>query len=200
MKTLMRGAFAVAAALAVPSSAQAQSPQDCFLGEVRMFAGNFAPQGWALAQGQIMAIAQNTALFSILGTTYGGNGQTTFALPDFRGRVPLGPGQGPGLTNRDLGEMGGDEAVVQTVSELAPHNHLARANSKPATHIRPQGRIWAKVDPVAVVNAYSEAPSDSDMAPDAISPTGGGQPQQNMPPYLGINFIVCLEGTFPSRN
>ena len=201
MKRLMAGVFVAAAALAGPSAADAQ---EAFLGEIRMFAGNFAPRGWALAQGQILPIAQNTALFSILGTTYGGNGQTTFALPDFRGRAPVGWGQGPGLSNRDLGEQGGTETNTQTINEMPMHTHtaVATASSAPGTHIRPQGRLLAKVDPNTGPNIYTPGPGDVALAPEAVTigPAGGSQPQNNMSPYLGMNFIICLEGIFPSRN
>jgi microcystin-dependent protein len=200
MKRSIVGAFAVAV-LGLPGAARAQ---ECYIGEIRMFAGNFAPRGYALAQGQLLSIAQNTALFSILGTTYGGNGQTTFALPDLRGRAPIGTGQGPGLSSRDLGEVGGTETVTQTVTEMAAHTHpaTARAASAPATHIRPQGRVLAKVDPTTVANVYAAGPADVDMAPDALAvgAAGGSQPQPNMSPFLGINFIVCMEGIFPPRN
>ena len=201
MKRLMTGAFLVASAMALPAPAQAQ---ECFIGEVRMFAGNFAPRGWALAQGQIMSIAQNTALFSILGTTYGGNGQTTFALPDLRGRVPLGWGQGPGLTSRSLGEVSGTETVTQTVNQMPAHVHTATVNASSgvATHIRPQGRLLAKLDPPTVANVYAPGPPDVSLAPEAVSIgiAGGSQPQENMPPFLGMNFIICLEGIYPSRS
>ena len=196
MKKSITGVFVIAAALALPAAARAQ---ECMLGEVKMFAGNFAPQNWALAQGQLLSIAQNTALFSILGTTYGGNGQTTFALPDLRGRFPIGWGQGPGLTERFLGEQGGTETVTQTVSQMAPHNHAARASSVAGTHIRPQGRMLAKVNPNTGENIYGEGPADVSLAPDVIDASGGGQPQENMPPFLGLNFIICMEGIFPSR-
>ena len=201
MKRLMTGVFAVAAAMAAPAGANAQ---ECFIGEMRMFAGNFAPRGWGLAQGQLLPIAQNTALFSILGTTYGGNGQTTFALPDMRGRAPVGWGQGPGLTNRSLGEVGGTETITQTINQMPMHSHVAAANatSAAATHIRPQGRMWARADPNAVVNIYAAGPADVPMADGSVTvgAAGGSQPQENMPPFLGMNFIVCMEGIFPSRN
>ena len=201
MKRSIVGGFALAAALAAPAAVRAQ---ECYLGEIRMFAGNFAPRGYALAQGQLLSISQNTALFSILGTTYGGNGQTTFALPDLRGRAPIGQGQGPGLSSRDLGEVGGTETVTQTVSQMAMHTHpaTARGTNAPATHIRPQGRVLAKVDPTTVANVYAAGPADVDMAPDALSvgTAGASQPLPIMSPFLGINFIVCLEGIFPPRN
>jgi microcystin-dependent protein len=197
MKTSTLGALAVAAALAAP--AQAQSPQDCFLGEVRMFAGNYEPENWRFTDGRLLPIVDNQGLFAILGTTFGGNGQTNFALPDLRGRFPLGFGPGPGLTERTLGEAAGTETVTQTVNEMAPHSHAARASSAAATHIRPQGRLLAKVEPTTAADVYGPPPADVPMAPEAIGPSGGGQPQANMPPYLAMNFIVCVQGTFPVR-
>jgi microcystin-dependent protein len=197
----MVGAFAFVAALALAPQAQAQ---DCYIGEVRMFAGNFAPRGYALAQGQLLSIAQNTALFSILGTMYGGNGQTTFGLPDLRGRYPIGTGQGPGLSPYVEGQMGGTESVTLLSTQMPAHTHTVtlRASSSPATHIRPQGRVLAKVDPNATVNVYTPGPTDVDLAPDAAaaSVAGGSQPFSIMPPHMGINFIVCMEGIYPSRN
>jgi microcystin-dependent protein len=197
----MRGVWKVGvlALAAMGISSGRAAAQDCMIGEVKMFAGNFAPKSWALAQGQIMAISQNTALFSILGTTYGGNGQTTFALPDLRSRFPIGVGQGAGLSDYVEGQQGGVETVTQTVNEMAPHNHLLQVSSLPGTHIRPQGRVLAKVEPNTGPNIYIDTP-DMTMKPEAITTTGGGQPQTNVPPYLGINFIICLEGIYPSRN
>jgi microcystin-dependent protein len=201
MKRSIVGALALAGALSLPAAAQAQ---DCMMAEVTMFAGNFAPRNWAFAQGQILSIAQNTALFALLGTTYGGNGQTTFALPDLRGRFPVGTGQGPGLQSRTLGEMSGTETETQTLAQMAMHTHPAvmRASSSAATHIRPQGRVLAKVDPTTVANIYTPPPADVDLAPEAISLglAGGSQPQNNMPPYLGMNYIICIYGIFPSQN
>jgi microcystin-dependent protein len=197
MNRTMRIAVALAAALAAPAAARAQ---DCMLGEVRMFAGNYEPLHWMFADGRLLPIAQNTALFAILGTTYGGDGQVTYALPDLRGRFPLGFGTGPGLTPRSLGESGGEESVTQTVTEMAPHNHALLAFSGPASHIRPQGRYLAKVEPNTPMNIYSPGPPDVALSPTAIATSGGGQPQSNMPPFLGLNFLVCVEGYFPGRN
>jgi microcystin-dependent protein len=197
MKTFTRtGMLAVAVALAA-GRAQAQ---DCMLAEVKLFAGNFAPKNYAFAAGQIMAISQNTALFSLLGTTYGGNGQSTFALPDLRSRVPIGAGQGPGLSNYVIGQEGGAETVTETVAQMAPHTHVMRASSADATHIRPQGRVLAKVVPADGPDIYNPGPADSDMAPGTVSSTGGGQPQPNVPPYLGMNYIICIAGIYPSQN
>ena len=197
MNKSILGALALAAVAAVPAAAQ--SPQDCFLGELRMFSGNYEPENWRFADGRILPIGQNTALFSIMGTTYGGDGRTTFALPDLRGRFPLGLGSGPGLTPRALGDVGGQEEVTQTVAEMAPHTHALLASSAPASHIRPQGRVLAKVNPIEPTNVYSPALPDVAMSSAAIGVAGSGIAQNNMPPFLGLNFIICVQGTFPSR-
>jgi len=200
MKTSTRVAALAVASIAVGAGrAHAQVPE-CMLGEVRMFAGSFAPQSWALAQGQILPISQNTALFSLLGTTYGGDGRTTFALPDYRSRVPIGMGQGLGLSPYAEGQTGGTETETQTISQMAAHTHLVKVSTSAAQAIRPQGRILAKVDPNTGPNVYVDsALGDNTLAADAVQPAGGSQPQNNLPPYLGSNFIICIEGYFPSR-
>ncbi|HVY70912.1 MAG TPA: tail fiber protein [Verrucomicrobiae bacterium] len=169
-----------------------------FIGTIVLFAGNFAPKNWALCQGQIMAISQNTALFSILGTTYGGNGQTNFALPNLQSRSPIGAGQGPGLSQIVLGEMAGVENTTILTSNLPPHNHLILCNGTSASQSSPvnnfpgsQGRAGA--------NVYSDG-HGSIMNPLATSVTGSGIPFSNRPPFLGLNYIICLYGVFPSRN
>ena len=165
-----------------------------FLGQITLFAGTFAPRGWAFCAGQLLAIAQNTALFSILGVTYGGNGQTTFGLPDLRGRVPVGPGQGPGLSNIVPGQTGGSEMTHLTVDQLPPHFHLAGATQAAASSTRPAGAV------PSAGGSYAATPDGSAMNPGFIAPTGGGQPFDTRQPYLGVNFIIALEGIFPSRN
>jgi microcystin-dependent protein len=175
------------------------------IGEVRLFAGNFAPQNWAFCQGQLLAISTNTALFSILGTTYGGNGQTTFALPDLRGRVPVGTGQGPGLPNTTLGEMSGEPTHTLIITEMPAHNHVAQAqvnaSSSQGTTASPGGAIPARSS--ARDNLYSTGASDTTMSSAAAQVTvgvaGGSQPHNNMQPYLGLNYIICLYGIYPSR-
>lgn len=176
------------------------------IGEIRMFAGTFAPRTWALCQGQLISIAQNTALFSILGTTYGGNGQTTFGLPDFRGRTPVGTGTGPGLSNIQLGQMAGTETVTLLTTNMPAHNHTVTGSltmgSKNGTgnSISPTGNYPAQV---AGSNLYSTT-QDAQMA--ALNGTltvgnaGGSQPFSNRPPYLGMNIIICMFGIFPSRD
>ena len=176
----------------LPSPAAAQEP---FIGEIRMFAGNFAPRGWALCDGQILQIVQNTALFSILGTTYGGDGQTTFGLPDLRGRFPIGQGQGPGLSSRQIGEMAGAEAVTLTTAQMPAHTHVARAKGAAGTTSAPGNNVAA-----AGRNLYSTAAPDVALSVAAIAATGGSQTHENMPPYLGITFIIALEGIYPPRN
>lgn len=167
-----------------------------FVGEIRIFAGDFAPTGWAFCDGQLLPISQNTALFSILGTAYGGNGLSTFALPDLRGRVPMQPGQGPGLTPRNRGQALGTETHTLTLAELAAHTHPLRASSGNGNSDAPAGNVMARSP--AAIPQY--APSfDSVMAVDAVSSTGGGQPHPNMQPYLTVNFIIALQGVYPPR-
>ncbi len=154
-----------------------------YIGEIVMYGFNFAPRGWAHCDGQTLSIAQNTALFSLLGTTYGGNGQTTFALPDLRGRVPLHPGQGPGLSPRDQGEVGGSEAVTLTAGQLPAHNHAL-----PEVQVRGTG------------TPAVGATTGGALGTATTSAAGGGQPLPNLPPYLGLYYSIALEGIFPPRN
>jgi microcystin-dependent protein len=168
---------------------------DPFIGEIRMFAGNFAPRGWAFCSGQILSIAQNTALFSLLGTTYGGNGQTTFALPDLRGRVSMGQGQGPGLSNRTLGEQTGEAAHTLLVNEIPQHNHAQQASTNAATAASGPSAALGN----SATQIYGGAPSVA-MAATAVDVSGGSQPHENMAPYGVLNFIIALEGIFPARN
>jgi microcystin-dependent protein len=171
-----------------------------FLAEIRLFAGNFAPRGWALCAGQILSIAQNTALFSLLGTTYGGNGQTTFALPDFRGRTPVGTGQGLGLSSIPLGELAGTEAVTLLSTEYPSHTHQVNATQDNSTAATPGSNFFASQ---LSLNGQTYGPASNliGMDPQMITPyQGGNQPHNNMQPFLGINFIIALEGIFPARN
>ena len=166
-----------------------------FIGEIRMFAGNFAPRGWILCQGQLLAISSNTALFSILGTTYGGNGTSTFALPDLRSRVPVGVGQGPGLSDIVLGEVAGSETITLSAGQIPAHTHTVQmpASTGAQTSNRPTGAYQASG------NAYSSV-ADTTMAAATSASSGGNQAHSNLPPYLGMNYILCVEGIFPSRN
>jgi len=170
-----------------------------FIGEIRMVGFNFAPRGWALCDGQLLAIAQNTALFSLLGTTYGGDGRTTFGLPDLRSRVPMHAGTGPGLTPRQLGAKFGLETVTLNVSQLPAHTHAAQASSGSGNANSPIGRIWSKDAGVQSATYTGNAP-DGSMAANAIGNAGGGQAHDNMPPVQVVNFVIALVGLFPSRN
>lgn len=162
-----------------------------FLGEIKMISWNYAPQGWAFCNGQFLPINQNQALFSILGTTYGGNGQTTFALPDLRGRAPYHVGQG-----MIEGEKAGQEAHTLTLSEMPSHNHIANGSSASGILISPADNTWA----VTTQNPYAPAAPNSAMDPATIGNTGGSQAHNNMQPFLVINFIIALVGVFPTQN
>ncbi|HZH66819.1 MAG TPA: tail fiber protein [Flavisolibacter sp.] len=167
---------------------------DPFVAEIRMMPFNFAPRGWAFCNGQLLPISQNTALFSLLGTTYGGNGQSTFALPDLQGRVPMQPGQGPGLSLHDLGEMSGTEQVTLLESEIPAHNHTLSGTTLPATSNNPAGNLPARA------NLYSNSISNLvQMSYQALVPAGGSLPHNNMMPYLTVNFCIAMQGVFPSR-
>lgn len=168
-----------------------------FIGQLKIFAGNFAPAGWALCDGQLLSIAENDALFSLIGTTYGGDGQTTFALPDLRGRLPLHQGHGPGLSSRTLGETGGGENVTLTLGQIPSHNHPANASTTGGNSLTPVGNVWS-LDPGGENAAYQRA-ANAQMAPTAIGNAGGSQPHSNLMPYLCVNFIVALFGIFPSQ-
>ena len=174
------------------------------LGEVRYFAGNFAPRNWAFCNGQLLAISDNQALFSILGTTYGGDGRTSFALPDLRGRAPVSPGQGPGLPNVQLGERGGVAQITLTTQNLPSHNHqfTIKASSDPGNTPDPTGNYLSNakfLDNDFIGN--DPAPTLVDMASGgATSTTGASQSFDNRDPYLGVHAIICLNGIFPSRN
>jgi microcystin-dependent protein len=168
-----------------------------FLAEIRMFAGNFAPQGWAFCDGSILPIAQNTALFSLLGTTYGGNGQTTFALPDLRGRYAMNAGNGPGLTPRVLGEVSGEENHTLVTAETPAHSHsVGCVVDAGADSGRPNGNLPS----VSASTIYASTPADQAMNSSMIGISGGSQPHNNMPPYLCVNFIIALNGIYPARN
>ncbi len=169
---------------------------DPFLGQIVMFGGNFAPRGWALCDGQLLAISQNSALFSILGTTYGGDGRTTFALPDLRGRVPVHAGTGPGLTPYRLGERGGQEAVTLTTAQIPSHTHSLNASTDPANDTNPSGKLPAR----AAEDTYVTGTPSATLSPQAAANTGGNQSHGNVQPYQAVNYIIALQGTFPSRN
>lgn len=171
---------------------------DQFVAEIRMFGFNFAPTGWAQCNGQILPLSQNTALFSLLGTTYGGNGQSTFALPDLQGSVPVQPGQGQGLSLYDLGQQGGADSITLLEAEMPLHPHAWQANAAPATLNAPDtDRSIARA---SIVGAYkSNANPDVQMSFQAVAPKGGSLPHNNLMPYLVVNFCIALQGIFPAR-
>lgn len=167
-----------------------------FLGQISIVGFNFAPRGWAQCNGQLISIAQNTALFALLGTTYGGNGQTTYALPDLRGRAPMAFGDGAGLTSRSLGEPSGQETVTLIGAQLPMHTHLLDANSARADRANAAGAALG----AAADATYATTAPASTLAPNAVTQTGGSQPHNNMQPYLTLNIVIALEGFFPARN
>lgn len=165
------------------------------MAEVRIFGFPFAPKGWALCQGQLLPINQNQALFALLGTTYGGNGQTTFALPDFRGRAPVHVGQGAGLPNYTLGQLGGEENHTLLTTEIPSHGHTAAGSTATADTSTPVSSYWAAGNQI-----YASTSNGAFMRTDALGTTGSNQPHNNMQPYLALNFSIALVGVFPSRN
>lgn len=171
---------------------------DPFIGEIRMFAGNFAPRSWAFCWGQLLSVSENDALFALIGTTYGGDGVTTFALPDLRGRIPVGQGQGPGLSNRIIGQRYGTEEVTLLSTQMPPHTHTLVASATTATAGSPAGAVVA-AQPDDLVFIGGVAPT-AVMRADQIVPDGGSQPHDNMAPYLCLNFIIALFGIFPSQS
>jgi microcystin-dependent protein len=164
-----------------------------FIGEIRMFAGTFAPAGWALCQGQAMSISENDALFTLIGTTYGGDGQNTFNLPDLQGRIPLHHGQGAGLQNYIMGEAAGVESVTLTTNQIPTHTHAYTASTAAGTDNNPQGNVIAD----GPAQAFIEANPNNAMAPQAVMPAGGSQPHENRMPVLAVQFIISLYGIFP---
>lgn len=174
--------------------------QNAYVGEIRMVGFNFAPTGWAKCEGQLLSIASNTALFSILGTTYGGNGQTTFALPDLRGRAPMhtGSGSGPGLSPRSLGENGGTTENTLLVNNIPSHNHLVNAVTTNGNQNLPTGNLPANTR--LLDKEYSDANPNTIMGATMVQPTGNNAPVNNMQPYNSVTFIIALQGVFPPRN
>ena len=170
---------------------------DPFVAEIRIFPFNFAPKGWALCDGQLLPISQNTALFSLLGTFYGGNGKDNFALPDLQGNTPMHPGQGPGLSLHDLGETGGSQTVTLLESELPAHSHSVSASQADSTDRIPGGQQLATGIGVGM---YRAPGSPISLNASALAPTGGGLPHNNMQPYLTLTFCIALQGVFPPRS
>ena len=175
---------------------------DQYIGEIRMFGGNFAINGWAMCNGQLLSISQNTALFSILGTTYGGDGVQTFGLPDLRGRVAVNQGQGPGLSSYVPGEITGTESVTLQQNQLPIHTHVVNASTNSADQASPAGAIWAA--PLDgnqnAGTGYTKTASNTTMAPNALGTAGGGQPVEILQPLLCVTFLIALVGIFPTRN
>lgn len=167
-----------------------------FVGEIRMFAGNFAPRGWAFCDGQLLAVSQNDALFSLLGTIYGGDGRTTFGLPDMRGRIPIHAGSGPGLSPRRLGAKLGSEQETLTVNQLPSHSHQLQASEAAAVERTPTNNVTGEA-----VRRFYRTPSNlTNASTQTITNVGGSRSHSNLMPYLCINFIIALFGIYPSRN
>jgi len=168
-----------------------------FIAEIRIFAGNFAPRNWAFCDGQLLAVSQNDALFSLLGTIYGGDGRTTFGLPDMRGRIPIHAGSGPGLSNRRLGAKGGPEEVTLTVNQLPSHNHgPLKASGDPANSVDPVGKVPGAP---GSTDLYADYLSAANMSNSAVVAVGSSQDHSNLMPFVCIHFIIALSGIYPSR-
>ncbi len=171
-----------------------------YIGEIRMFAGSFAPAGWALCQGQLMPISENDALFTLIGTMYGGDGQETFGLPDLQGRVPLHNGQGPGISqNYQQGEKAGVEQVTLTTQQIPTHTHAFTASTNVCQDTNPTNKVMGQAGGAGVL-PYVQDSIDAQLSPQAVQPVGGSQPHENMQPYLCINYIISLYGVFPQQN
>jgi microcystin-dependent protein len=168
-----------------------------YIGEIRMFGGNFAPAGWAFCDGRLLSIAEHDALFALIGTTYGGDGQSTFGLPDLRGRLPIHQGTGPGGESHVMGQSGGSETVTLTISQLPSHGHSMAGVATAGNQSSPQGHLPANTLGIA---PYINDPPDGNMSAQAIHSSGGGQPHENMQPFLPISFIIALFGVFPSQD
>jgi len=175
----------------------AKAGAEPFIGEIMMVGYTFCPRSWEEANGQLLPISNNTALFSLFGTTFGGDGRTTFALPDLRGRVPMHLGQGPGLSNRALGQQGGSETNTLTANQLPPHTHSLNGTTAAANAVDPSGNVLANT---GRSDTYTSSAPNAQMNSGAIGPTGGGQAVNNMQPFLTIRYCVALNGIFPSRN
>lgn len=169
---------------------------DPFVAEIRIFPFNFAPKGWAFCDGQLLPLSQNTALFSLLGTNYGGNGKSNFGLPDLQGRAPMHPGQGPGLSLHDLGETGGSETVSLLESEIPSHSHAMNGVNDSGLQFGPEGALSARA------SMYKSTPAGNtlvNMSVNMLTPSGGDQPHNNLQPYLTLHFCIALQGIFPPR-
>ena len=195
MKKLLLSAIVGFSMISQSAKAQATEP---FIGQIAFVPYNFAPKNWAECDGQLLPISQNTALFSLLGTTYGGNGQTNFALPDMRGRRVVDDGQGPGLQNYLVGDNGGQESVTLSTAELPAHNHTINAVTADGNESSPTGNIPANTK--ILDKEYSSATPNTTMKNTIVGNTGGNQPHENRSPYLVLKCIIALQGVYPSRN
>jgi microcystin-dependent protein len=172
---------------------------DPFVAEIRIFAGNFAPTGWAMCNGQILPISQNTALFSLLGTMYGGDGKSNFALPNLMDSAPLQQGQGNGLSNYNQGEAGGEPQVMLLESEIPAHRHPVKASTAQGTQTDPNGMTWGVPHAARGTNMYTATPPASQMSPIGFSVSGNDLPHNNMMPFLALTFIIAMQGIYPTR-
>lgn len=176
---------------------------DAYLGEIRVFAGSYAPNNWAFCDGQLLPISQYSALFAILGVQYGGNGTSNFALPNLKGSVPIGQGTGLGLSQRTVGETGGSTAVTLTTSTIPAHNHVPMGYASDGSARTPVGNVWAQSTVGgrhgSTRTSLYNTTSDTRMSPLALGPAGGSAAHNNMQPFLGLSFIICLNGIFPTR-
>jgi microcystin-dependent protein len=172
---------------------------DPFVAEIRIFPFNFAPKGWAFCDGQILPISQNTALFALLGTTYGGDGKSTFALPDLQGNSPMHPGQGQGLSLRDLGEIGGEETVTLLVSEIPVHTHIVNSSAILSTTSTPASNMVLSRSVNGTAYGVLDNTGTQVFGPEALAPAGGSLPHNNLQPYLVLNYCIALQGVFPPR-
>ncbi|TGY87903.1 phage tail protein [Marinicauda algicola] len=199
MKRLVGAAAGICGLASVLGAAPAAA-QEPFIGEIRQMPYTFCPQGWASTEGQLMSISANQALFSLLGTNFGGDGRTTFALPDLRGRAPLGQGTGPGLSTRLLGQASGTETVTLTVAEMPTHNHVMTATSSPPDTNAPDGAAFGTFPAGQAIYDDGGGALDHQLRANMISSTGGNQPVPNMQPYLVTRFCIATMGIYPSRN
>ncbi len=171
-----------------------------FVGEIRIFGFNFAPRGWAFCDGQLLPISQNTALFSLLGTNYGGDGKSTFALPNFQGSAPMQQGQGAGLSQHFLGETGGEQNVTLLQSEMPAHSHGAQGVAGAGGQAPSPTTTWSSPNQRGITAYVAGSAQNVAMSPASLAPNGGGQPHNNMMPYLTLNFCIALQGIYPARN